>query len=54
MINLEDIEVVYKEVCEICGNFFSDPLNHILCENLKLGHKCRIHFDEDGNRIKEK
>lgn len=43
-----------KEVCHKCEYFFHDKLSLQLCQNLELGHKCRIHFDEDGNRKKEK
>lgn len=43
-----------KEVCSKCEYFFHDKLSLQLCQNLELGHKCRIHFDDDGNRIKEK
>lgn len=43
-----------KEVCEKCEYFFHNKLSLQLCENLRANKKCRIHFDEDGNRIKEK
>lgn len=43
-----------KEVCEKCEYFFNDKLSLKLCENLEAKKKCRIHFDNDGNRIKGK
>jgi len=43
-----------KEICEKCDRFFSDRLTHTICQNLESRHKCRIYFDDEGNRREEK
>lgn len=45
-----------KEVCHTCYRCVNatDKSDHEVCQNLMERHKCRIYFDDDGNRIKEK